>query len=69
MDNIIAGRFQTDDEARAAGASLSDLVDKNDICIFSTISRALMTRLAIRKAQVMRALQKARPQGQLQEVL
>ena len=34
MDNIIAGRFQTDDEARTAAASLSDLVDKNDICIF-----------------------------------
>jgi hypothetical protein len=34
MDNIIAGRFQTDDEARAAAASLSDLVDENDISIF-----------------------------------
>jgi hypothetical protein len=34
MDNIIAARFQTDDEAKAAAASLADLVDKNDICIF-----------------------------------
>jgi hypothetical protein len=34
MDNIIAARFQTDDEAKAAAASLADLVDKNDISIF-----------------------------------
>jgi uncharacterized membrane protein len=34
MNNIIAARFQTDDEAKAASASLADLVDKNDICIF-----------------------------------
>jgi hypothetical protein len=34
MDNIIAARFQTDDEAKAAAASLADLVDRNDICIF-----------------------------------
>lgn len=34
MDNIIAGRFQTDDEARAAAASLADLVNKSDICVF-----------------------------------
>jgi hypothetical protein len=34
MDNIIAARFQTDDEARAAAASLADLVNKSDICVF-----------------------------------
>lgn len=34
MDNIIAARFQTDDEAKAVAASLVDLVDKNDMCIF-----------------------------------
>jgi hypothetical protein len=34
MDNIIAGRFQTDEEARAAAGALADLVDKSDICIF-----------------------------------
>lgn len=34
MENIIAGRFQTEDEARSAAASLADLVNKNDISIF-----------------------------------
>jgi outer membrane lipoprotein SlyB len=34
MADIIAGRFQTEDEARSAAASLVDLVNKNDISIF-----------------------------------
>lgn len=34
MDNIIAARFQTDEEAKTAAASLAGLVDENDICIF-----------------------------------
>lgn len=34
MEDIIAGRFETDDKARAAAASLPDSVSKNDIFIF-----------------------------------
>ena len=34
MENIIAGRFQTDDEARSAAASLGDVVNQDDFCIF-----------------------------------
>lgn len=34
MENIIAGRFQTEDEAKAAAASLADFVSRNDIYIF-----------------------------------
>lgn len=34
MEDIIAGRFETDDEARSAAASLADLVSEGDIFIF-----------------------------------
>ena len=34
MEDIIAGRFETDDEARAAAASLADSVNEDDIFIF-----------------------------------
>ncbi|SET65153.1 hypothetical protein SAMN05216412_11163 [Nitrosospira multiformis] len=34
MEDIIAGRFETDDKARAAAASLPDSVSKNDVFIF-----------------------------------
>ena len=34
MDNIIAARFETDEQARAAAASLAGLAEKKDICIF-----------------------------------
>ncbi|MBA4142388.1 MAG: hypothetical protein H0X43_05125 [Nitrosospira sp.] len=34
MENIIAGRFQTEDEAKSAAASLADLAGKDDLCIF-----------------------------------
>lgn len=34
MENIIAGRFETDDEARSAASSLADFVSENDIFIF-----------------------------------
>jgi hypothetical protein len=34
MEDIIAGRFETDDEARSAAASLADLVSESDIFIF-----------------------------------
>ncbi|MBA2660118.1 MAG: hypothetical protein H0U72_11485 [Nitrosospira sp.] len=34
MENIIAGRFQTEDEARSAAASMGDVVSKDDFCIF-----------------------------------
>jgi hypothetical protein len=34
MEDIIAGRFETEDEARLAAASLTDLVSENDIFIF-----------------------------------
>jgi hypothetical protein len=34
MEDIIAGRFQTEDQTRAAAESLADIVSKNDICIF-----------------------------------
>ena len=34
MENIIACRFQTDDEAKSAAASLADFVSKDDFCIF-----------------------------------
>lgn len=33
MEDIITGRFETDDEARAAAASLVDSVNENDIFI------------------------------------
>ena len=34
MENIIAARFQTDEDAKAAAASFTDLVGKDDLCIF-----------------------------------
>jgi hypothetical protein len=34
MANIIAGRFQTEAEARSAAKSLGDIVSKDDYCIF-----------------------------------
>lgn len=34
MEDIIAGRFETDDEAKSAAASLSDFTSKDDIFIF-----------------------------------
>ncbi|SFO12131.1 hypothetical protein SAMN05216386_2667 [Nitrosospira briensis] len=34
MEDIIAGRFETDDEARSAAASLTDLVSESDMFIF-----------------------------------
>jgi hypothetical protein len=34
MEDIIAGRFQTEDETRSAAQSLTNIVSKNDICIF-----------------------------------
>lgn len=34
MEDIIAGRFQTEDETRSAAASLADFVRKDDFCIF-----------------------------------
>lgn len=34
MEKIIAGRFQTDEEVQLAKASLIDIVNENDICIF-----------------------------------
>ena len=34
MENIIAGRFQTQDETNSVAASLAEFVSKNDICIF-----------------------------------
>lgn len=34
MEDIIAGRFETEDEARLAAASLADSVSENDIFIF-----------------------------------
>lgn len=34
MEDIIAGRFQTDEEAKAAAASLTNLISENDFCIF-----------------------------------
>ncbi len=34
MQNIIAGRFQTEEETKSAAASLADIVSDNDICIF-----------------------------------
>ncbi len=34
MEDIIAGRFQTDEEARSAAASLADFVSEDDFCIF-----------------------------------
>ena len=34
MENTIAGRFQTEDEATSAAASLGDVVSKDDFCIF-----------------------------------
>ncbi len=35
MANIIAGRFQTEAEAKSAAKSLGDMVSKDDYCIFS----------------------------------
>lgn len=34
MENIIAGRFETEDEAKSAAASLAPLANKNDIFVF-----------------------------------
>jgi hypothetical protein len=34
MEDIIAGRFKTEEEAKSAAASLADIVGKNDFCIF-----------------------------------
>lgn len=34
MQNIIAGRFQTQEEVQLAKASLTDIVSENDICVF-----------------------------------
>jgi hypothetical protein len=34
MEDIIAGRFQTEDQTRAAARSLVDIVSENVICIF-----------------------------------
>ncbi len=34
MEDIVAGRFETDDDARSAAASLADLVSESDIFIF-----------------------------------
>ena len=34
MENIIAGRFQTEDEARSAAESLGDMASKDDFFIF-----------------------------------
>lgn len=34
MQNIIAGRFQTEEETKRAAASLADIVSADDICIF-----------------------------------
>ena len=69
MEDIIAGRFETDDKARAAAASLPDSVSKNDIFIFLTISQVLTIPIGMRPEPAIKVRQKERLPARSPEAL